>query len=427
MKIHFFGKIDHLTIGSKMNKLFLIITLILSSQTYGASYYDFIFKGSTPDSKISKSILRKLKRTDIKRENIDVLDIATPSSSLRGKTIVIDPGHLGGKLAQAEWKFVRLNGASQAHQHTQFLSEGDLNLEIALLTAEKLRDRGAKVILTRNKLEESALGPFLNWLNSSREVSKSIELRLVNTEKKKQAGARQWYNQEITKARKLLKSKPNALEIIDQLALSDRKILSNAFVRLYLTSERVARAEKINSINPDMTIMIHLNVDEEDALRDDFTHVGTHKNTVMAFTPGGYMYGEDRSEHSRQTIKYLSENQKIFEKSVSLCQLFVDELSNELNIPKAISSDAKYLTNNTISIADLLGSSFDGLFARNLTMTGYVKGVQCFTESLYYDNVNEHQMLNQRGFINEENIETSERINQIANAHAEAALKYFSL
>ena len=176
-----------------------------------------------------------------------------------------------------------------------------------------------------------------------------------------------------------------------------------------------------------MTIMIHLNVDEDDALRDDFTHEGTSKNTVMAFTPCGYLNGEDRSEHSRQTIKFLSDNKRVFEKSLSLYQLFVDELSNELNIPKALSQDARYLENNTISIAQLLGSSFEGLFAQNLTMTGYVKGVQCFTESLYYDNESEHQMLNQRGFINEENIETSERINQIANAHAEAALKFFSL
>lgn len=410
-----------------MNKLFLIVALLLSSHAYAASFYDFIFKTNTPDSKIPATLIRTLKHTDIISSNIDVLSSATETTSLQGKTIVIDPGHLGGKLAQAEWKFVRLNGSGQGHQHSQFLSEGDLNMEIALLTAKKLTSRGAKVILTRDQAEESALGPFKDWLNNSKEVSKSIELRLLNTDKNKQDGARQWYKQEIAKAKQLLKANPNALEIIDQLALSDRKILSNAFVRLYLTSERVARSEKINNIKPDMTIMIHLNVDEDDALRDDFTHVGTHKNTVMAFTPGGYLNGEDRSDHSRQTIKYLSENKRIFEKSVSLCQLFVDELSNELNIPKAISSDARYLAKNTVSIADLLGSSFDGLFARNLTMTGYVRGVQCFTESLYYDNVNEHQMLTERGFLNEEGIETSERINQIANAHTKAALKFFSL
>ncbi len=114
------------------------MTLILSTQAHAAPYFDFIFKHNTPDARLSNKVIRKLKRTTLNSSDIDVLGIGHSNISLRGKTIVIDPGHLGGKLAQAEWKFVRLNGSGAAHQHTQFLSEGDLNLEIALLTAKKL-------------------------------------------------------------------------------------------------------------------------------------------------------------------------------------------------------------------------------------------------------------------------------------------------
>jgi N-acetylmuramoyl-L-alanine amidase len=77
---------------------------------------------------------------------------ATPRARLRGKTIILDPGH-GGDDPGA------LSGRGKP--------EKDLTLDTALKAAELLRAKGAKVLLTRNEDRRSNLYDVVDFANRS--------------------------------------------------------------------------------------------------------------------------------------------------------------------------------------------------------------------------------------------------------------------
>lgn len=68
------------------------------------------------------------------------IDRARP---LAGLTIAIDPGHIGGQWARTEWRWFRIGDSAP-------VIEGDLNLAVARLVAERLRQHGATVTLVRD-------------------------------------------------------------------------------------------------------------------------------------------------------------------------------------------------------------------------------------------------------------------------------------
>src|SRR5690606_12273555 len=70
----------------------------------------------------------------------DPVDSGRP---LRGLAIAIDPGHIGGQWARIEWRWFRIGDSAP-------VIEGDLNLAVARLLAERLRRLGARVTLVRD-------------------------------------------------------------------------------------------------------------------------------------------------------------------------------------------------------------------------------------------------------------------------------------
>ncbi|MBV9126612.1 MAG: N-acetylmuramoyl-L-alanine amidase, partial [Verrucomicrobia bacterium] len=72
---------------------------------------------------------------------------------LAGLVIGLDPGHLGGRWAQPEERWFRLDAK------TKPVTEGDMTLRVARLLAERLRALGAKVVLVRDGTEPQALTP----------------------------------------------------------------------------------------------------------------------------------------------------------------------------------------------------------------------------------------------------------------------------
>jgi N-acetylmuramoyl-L-alanine amidase len=68
----------------------------------------------------------------------------TPEKPLKGITIAIDPGHLGGKWAKMEKRWFRIGDSKP-------VTEGDMTLRVALLLVPRLKALGASVALVRSK------------------------------------------------------------------------------------------------------------------------------------------------------------------------------------------------------------------------------------------------------------------------------------
>ncbi|MFV0416975.1 MAG: N-acetylmuramoyl-L-alanine amidase [Chthoniobacterales bacterium] len=68
---------------------------------------------------------------------------ASRSRPLEGLRIAIDPGHIGGKWAKLEERWFQIGNSKP-------VTEGDMTLYVAKLTAQRLERLGAKVYLTRS-------------------------------------------------------------------------------------------------------------------------------------------------------------------------------------------------------------------------------------------------------------------------------------
>ena len=86
--------------------------------------------------------------------------------SLAGKVIVVDPGHNGGNAADpsAINRQVDAGGFRKACNTTgtaaRGVTESSVNLQVAELLAQRLRSRGASVVMTRS--DDSGVGPCID-------------------------------------------------------------------------------------------------------------------------------------------------------------------------------------------------------------------------------------------------------------------------
>src|SRR5437899_4890619 len=68
---------------------------------------------------------------------------AKPDKPLAGLRVALDPGHLGGRWANMEERWLKVGDSKP-------VTEGDLTLRVARMLAAKLRQLGAKVFFVRN-------------------------------------------------------------------------------------------------------------------------------------------------------------------------------------------------------------------------------------------------------------------------------------
>lgn len=293
--------------------------------------------------------------------------------------ISLDPGHLAGDLetAKMEKKWVEMKNPPVT------LIEGELTLATALLLKKKLEAEGALVMLTRDTAAISAFGiDFDKWMDSLfiKSVDEAYAREDVSFEEK---------NYLLTKA--------TNLEI---------------FRRFFLFEDVRERARKINAFKPDITLMIHYNVDETNTNWNK----PTKKNFNMAFV-GGSFNGEEysRPEDRIEFLRLLFTDE--IERSVEFSKYMMQSLVATTKVPAALDSNAVYLKDNCMK------TDAGGVFCRNLTLTRKVKGVICYGESLYQDNVNECKLLSKKE-VKVGDIETSKRVEEVANAYFEGVLNY---
>ena len=300
--------------------------------------------------------------------------------------IALDPGHIGGDIETAKrekkWVEIKANPTKGIKEPIQLI-EGDLTFATAKILKNKLESEGAIVMLTRNEQGISSFGiTYEKWKDS---------LFLYSLDSAQARG-------DVTfEEKNFLLTKANKTEI---------------FRRFFLQEDLRERARKINQFNPDLTLIIHYNVDETNTNWNK----PTNKNFNMAFVGGSFGADElDKPEARIDFLRLLLTDD--VEQSIDFSKYIVESLVQKTGVPAAMDSSASYLKGNCIT------TDAAGVFCRNLALTRMVKGILCYGESLYQDNINECKALS-KNEIKIDGIETSKRAEQVAEGYFQGIMNY---
>ena len=304
--------------------------------------------------------------------------------SLANAKIIIDPGHIAGDLetAKQEKKWVEMKNPPAQ------LIEGELTLATALILRKKLEAQGAIVMLTRSEPNVSSFGlDYKKWKDSLFIGSLEFEYDMGNISFEEKS---------------YLHTKANDTEI---------------FRRFFMLEDLHERARKINEFHPDLTLIIHYNVDET----NQNWNKPTKKDYVMGFVGGSFAKDEFEMPEARVEFLRLLLTDDV-EHSIEFSKYIVNSLSEKLKVPAALDSNAIYLRDNCMKTAAT------GVYCRNLTLTRKVKGVICYGESLYQDNVNECKLLSKKDASTPLSVtggvQTSKRVEEVAEAYYEGIMNY---
>jgi len=302
---------------------------------------------------------------------------------LNGLKIAIDPGHIAGDMEMGDIEKKCLNfevSGLNGKQDSIAIAEGALTFATAKLLKNKLEEEGAEVFMTRTFNSSSAFGlTFDNWLISNFKTT-------VDSFQK--AG-------KITISQK-------------QFFLNDKASKRDKFRVIFKELELAKRAEIINNYKPDLTIIIHYNVDE--------TNTGwakpTNKNFNMAFVGGAFFKNDLTTAEKRFAFLRLLLSSDL-EKSILLSAEMMKSCEKNLNVKTAEKKDAKYLSEGCLSAGK------PGVYCRNLQLTRTVNGPLVYGETLYQDNINECIALN-KNKDKTKNI----RVQQVAEAYFQGVLNF---
>lgn len=288
---------------------------------------------------------------------------------LWGLKIALDPGHFAGDFAtaQIEGKYIQMTLADS----TQILFfESHLAWATAKILQEKLERQGAIVLLTRSQphytaFEKTFQEHYQEYLKDFQEKNQKIRA----------------------------KRKPKALNE------------SLFFQRIFRKQELQERVRKINDFEPDMTLIIHYNVDEHNAPWKK----PVNQNFSMAFVGGAFEW-QDLDESSTDDFLRLLLSQdlplsiqlseKILEKHQKIAEISQIEIENSQNFLKD----------------KCLFTGKKGVYTRNLLLSRAIKGIVCYGESLLQDSQQEVKRLNEKT-LEVGKIWVSPRLQEIAEAY----------
>jgi N-acetylmuramoyl-L-alanine amidase len=280
----------------------------------------------------------------------------TPTINLAKKNltelkIMIDPGHMAGNLSMAhiEQKFLHFTKQNYPllKQDSIDIAEGMLTFQTANILKNMLQEKGVTVALTR-KENSTAFGcAYDEWI------------------------------------RDFKKKTLDSLLTIDKITAQRHKQLVNEnpakfFVDFFKDYELQQRARVINAFKPDMTIIIHYNVDEKNSAWKK----PSDKNFCMTFMPGCLIADNIKTTQGQLNLLRLLLTNDLDE-SEKISALVVNQLSEQLKIPVAKKTDATYLSEHC-----LIASS-NGVYSRNLALCRLVQTPLVYGECLYQDNENE--------------------------------------
>lgn len=279
-----------------------------------------------------------------------------PYLPLHGIRIAIDPGHIAhdtikGRLEQ---KFISMKMPQGKDSVRLAFAEGQLTWLTAAILAEHLKRQGAEVMLTRAAMNKTAFGrTYEEWKTFDGGVSLDSLIAAFPDNK----------NYSDLKNGKLKEER-------------------SYFRYVFKDVEIRRRAEEIGAFDPDFTVVIHYNVDEQNA---PWTKP-TKRNFCMLFVPGAFQIGELNDQESRLDFLRLLLTDEI-ENSVSGAAYFAASFKEELKLPLASEKDAAYLGTSCLYAGQ------NGVYCRNLSMTRLIHGPVLYGETLYQDNETEIRLL----------------------------------
>jgi N-acetylmuramoyl-L-alanine amidase len=306
---------------------------------------------------------------------------------LNGLKILIDPGHMGGDLwDQRTGKFVSVDGRK--------VSEGDLTLWTALVTAKKLVALGASVVLTRDRVGTVSSSTLENY-----DASPFVRSYFYNSMDDWMAP---YLEKPIDELKRIIRTAPESVKAFSQ----------NQRAHFYIFGEDLeARARLMDQFQPDITLVVHYDASKNDQLQNSV-------QSLEAFIPGAFRANETGSRKSRAlALKHLLEVRR-WNQTVELADQVTGAMSKSLSIPRLNKPEAF----NGIRVRD-------GVYTRNLFLTRRLKsGLMVYLECLHYDHVNEHARLavKDRSLkYNSETITYPSRIDAVANGIENGILNYF--
>ncbi|MFK7950725.1 MAG: hypothetical protein AB8G11_24275 [Saprospiraceae bacterium] len=191
--------------------------------------------------------------------------------------------------------------------------------------------------------------------------------------------------------------------------MEDKPDKSRMFWRYFRHKDNDERVRMVNAFKPDLTLIMHYNVD------------GSNKpwkrpirsNYSMAFTGGAYMNGELFSRERRfNLLRFLLTDD--IEESAKFSYDVLQNLQSYAGIPIHPAGGSQ---RNTVR------TNYNGVYARNLSLSGRIYGTLCYAEPLFQDSREEVLRLNKRDY-NFEGQMIPSRIIDIATSYEKAILKY---
>ncbi len=372
------------------------LNIDLSHNLDSISLYQDFFSSLLPSSFLDFTL--KLNSTGTTLDSSELLDhlqaisnqVKDPTNlkPLTGLKIVIDPGHMGSDFWDKETgKYVEVNGVR--------VSEGEINLQTALLTANEFENLGATVIVTRNQLAPVSpntyqtfdFKPFQNqyfynslddWMAPYLNLS---ETELVNT----------------------IASKP---EVKTGFSAAQKS-------QLFISGEDLeARSKIIDAQNPDIVIDVHFDAEKSNQLQST-------SNKIEAFVPGSFRATETGSRKVRSyALKHLLEMRR-WDASVDLATEITQAMAASEKLP--LESAPSFLTALRVR---------DGVYARNLYINRRNLGaLMVYLECLHYDHTSEFSALAKKtetGSYHGSTFQYPARLNSIVSGIKTGLLRYFS-
>ncbi|HET6991425.1 MAG TPA: hypothetical protein VFJ43_08885, partial [Bacteroidia bacterium] len=189
---------------------------------------------------------------------------------------------------------------------------------------------------------------------------------------------------------------------------------NSIFRYVFRDAELRKRSEIINAYHPDITIIIHYNVDE----KNKPWNAPSPKDYCMTFVPGSFQKDELSDSERRYDFLRLLLMDDI-EKSTTVSGLAALEFKSELEVPLAKQADATYLQEHCIP------AGLPGVYCRNLSLTRLIQGTMIYGETFYQDNFDECLLLSEKPRLTSEGQQPlggNERISEVVEAYNKAIL-----
>ncbi|MGL4598875.1 MAG: hypothetical protein ACRCYO_15265, partial [Bacteroidia bacterium] len=256
--------------------------------------------------------------------------------------------------------------------------EARLTFSTATMLATYLRGYGAEVFITIPEQGKTALGKtYWEWKKAD-------------------------YAHALDSMLNVRPNDPNLQKLKNPKFNSDDRLI---FRYIFRDVELRKRAVLINAFRPDLTVIIHYNVDEKN--KDWKTP--TKKNYCMAFVGGSFSAGELGDSEKRFDFLRLLLTDEL-DQSIVFSGQVTRYFKKHLSVPLAKKADADYLQ------ASCTKTTSEGVYGRNLSLCRLVQGVLIYGETLYQDNEKECVWLNQENSKDEKSLRMT-RTQMVAEAY----------